>query len=99
MEETAQEENLPMWTLGDRLRKARYHRGITSSGDMAKRLGVHRNSVINYESDRITPPLDVVIRYARITTVPLEWFLDGYDPGEVAVTGQYRPTLVVAKAA
>lgn len=96
MEDAAQHEGLPNWTLGDHLRKARMHSGISSSADMARRLGVHRNSVINYESDRITPPLDVVVRYARITRVPLEWFLEDYDPGLEAVTGQYRPLALVA---
>jgi transcriptional regulator with XRE-family HTH domain len=91
MEDPAHHESLPTWTLGDRLRKARLHASIGSSGVMAKRLGVHRNSVINYETDRITPPLDAVVRYSKITGVPLDWFLEDYDPGEAedAVTMRY----------
>lgn len=89
MTDAAQQQRMPVWTLGDHLRKARLHASIGSTGDMADRLGVHRNSVINYESDRIKPPLDVVVRWARITHLPLDWFLEDYDPGETSVTMRY----------
>lgn len=97
MEDSAQHQQWPVWTLGDHLRKARLHASITSTTALANRLGIHRNSVINYESDRIVPPLDVVVRWARITGVPLEWFLADYDPGETSVTMRY-PTLELVAA-
>jgi len=78
--------------LGDRLRKARTHAGLGTTGDMARRLGVHRNSVINYESGRIVPPLEIVVRYSRYSHIPLEWFvgdLGGDGEAVEAVTQGY----------
>lgn len=45
---------LPVWTLGDRLRKLRKDAKI-SRDDMATRLGVIPNTVSNYESSKTSP--------------------------------------------
>ena len=72
--------DVPVWTLGDRLRKARRNSGMGTSA-MAARLGCHRNSVLGWETDRVVPPLEVVVRWARATHIPLAWFIDGdFDP-------------------
>jgi transcriptional regulator with XRE-family HTH domain len=99
MTNAAHEEQLPSWTLGDRLRKARLHASLGTTAEMARRLHCHRNSVIGYESDRVRPPLDVVVRYSRLAHIPLDWFVGDYDPDieEVdAVTIRYPMLLAVA---
>ena len=73
------DEPVPMWTLGDRLRKARRQARIGTAA-MATKLGCHRNSVLGWETDRVVPPLEVVVRWARLTHVPLSWFVEDFDP-------------------
>ena len=72
-------ETIPEWTLGDRLRKARRASAIGTSA-MAAKLGCHRNSVLGWETDKVVPPLEVVVRWARATHVPLTWFVEDFDP-------------------
>lgn len=79
----------PVWTLGDRLRKARDFADITSA-DMAERLGVSRNTITNYENDHTRPSLLAVRAYSDETGVDLDWlagddarsrcFPDGHGP-------------------
>lgn len=66
----------PVWTLGDRLRKARDFAGITST-DMAGRLGVSRNTITNYENDHTSPSVLAVRAYATETGVDIDWLTDG----------------------
>ena len=73
------DEPVPVWTLGDRLRKARRDSRISTS-TMAAKLGCHRNSVLGWETDRTVPPLEVIVRWSRATKVPLWWFVDDFDP-------------------
>lgn len=62
----------PMWTLGDRLRKARESAGL-SAGELAAELDVHRNTISGYENDRHTPSR-IVLRYIAMRCgVPLGW--------------------------
>jgi transcriptional regulator with XRE-family HTH domain len=82
MAEAAHTQLTPHWTLGDRLRKARTLAGLGSTAQMARRLHVHRNSVLGYESDRVQAPLDIVVRYSRLSGIPLEWFVEDFGDGE-----------------
>lgn len=70
--------DLPTFTLGDRLTKARDWAGLTQE-QMANALGIGRRSIVRYESGKV-PPRPAVIAWAAITGVPL-WWLDGEDDG------------------
>jgi transcriptional regulator with XRE-family HTH domain len=74
---------IPEWTLGDRLRKAREHAGLKQS-ELAEMIGIARSSVVSYESDRTVPSRPVVLSWSMATGVPTEWVL-GWLP---AVTGR-----------
>jgi len=63
---------IPMWTLGDRLRKARVTAEI-STQQMADALVRNRNTITNYESGFTTPSGRVVVRWAELCGVPVGW--------------------------
>jgi transcriptional regulator with XRE-family HTH domain len=92
------DDTVPMWTLGDRLRKARRSSGIGTSA-MAAQLGCHRNSVLGWETDRVVPPLGVVVRWARATHVPLSWFVEDFDPASTNWYTHQPSVAVLAYAA
>lgn len=78
---TVSDTMTPMWTLGDRLAKAREHAGI-SAQDMAARLGVGRNTISNWENDRVSVSRAAILAYASVTGVPSWWIEnDDDDPG------------------
>lgn len=66
--------NVPVWTLGDRLRKARTWRGIERE-DMAQSIGCTTRTISNYELDQTRPPKLVINHYALMTGVPIEWLM------------------------
>ena len=66
---------IPRWTTGDRLRKAREAAGLERT-ELAVRLGIHRNSIRNYEIGRSGPNRWLVKAWAEETDVPLWWLLD-----------------------
>ena len=71
--------SLPTWTLGDRLRKARDHAGL-SVQEMADDLGVSRTTISKYEHDATGKrgvPRMAILRYADVSGVPVEWIEDG----------------------
>ena len=65
----------PVWTTGDRLRKARQNAGIESR-DMAIRLGVSRNTITNWEHDKTQPSLASLRVIADETGIDVAWLLD-----------------------
>lgn len=65
-----------VWTLGDRLAKARRVSGV-SRDEMADYLGLSPQAVSNYEADRRTPKLGMVRLWALRTGVELEWLRYG----------------------
>ena len=82
--------NVPVWTVGDRLSKARDWAGLTQA-QMATELRIGRRSVVRYESSA-TPPRSVVLAYATVTKVPIEW-LEGIYPDAMTVTDTYKSDL------
>ena len=64
----------PVWTTGDRLRKARESAGIASA-EMSSRLGVSRNTISNYEHDRTEPTLSTIRIWSQETGVSVGWLL------------------------
>lgn len=69
-------DGVPVWTLGDRLRKAREDADIDIQ-DMAKRLGYHRNTITAYEADDRPPKAGLIRAWADICAVSLEWLENG----------------------
>ncbi len=69
---------VPVWSLGDRLRKARESRGLLQE-QMALRLEVGRSTVSNWEKGTNRPTAATLDVWARVTNVPL-WWLRGDDP-------------------
>jgi transcriptional regulator with XRE-family HTH domain len=70
---------VPDWTIGDRLRKARRAASI-GSASMAETLGVTRQTVAAYESDRSPINRRTMIAWSFVCGVPLEWLSDGLCP-------------------
>lgn len=66
-----------VFTLGDRLRKARRSAGL-SSADLAERIGVSRNTVSNYENGRVKPRRAALRRWAEVTGLSLDELLGEY---------------------
>lgn len=67
---------VPVWTLGDRLAKARKLVGLTPAG-MAVRIGVTDKTIRNWESGATPIPRGQVIAYASQRYV--RWHPDGHD--------------------
>lgn len=67
---------VPEWSLGDRLRKARVSASIERE-QMAEILGVTPGAVSHWEGDRSRPRdlIDIVNRWAQATSVPVQWLL------------------------
>lgn len=86
----AEQPPLPVWTIGDRLVKARQFAGLTQT-QMAQQLRIGRRSIVRYEASD-SPPQPIVISYSAITEVPLWWF-EGELPGTMFDTATYRIAL------
>lgn len=70
--------NVPQWTIGERLKKAREDAGLDQE-QLAARIGIHPNSVSAYEKNKREHPKRLVVReWARVTAVP-EWWIWGSD--------------------
>lgn len=69
----------PVWTLGDRMRKARETAGYGHTA-MAEYFGVHRNQITRWESGRTPPKRHIVVQWALVTKVPLVWLETGAVP-------------------
>jgi DNA-binding XRE family transcriptional regulator len=72
--------DVPQWTLGDRMRKAREHAGLKQS-ELAKEIGIGRTSVVSYESGRKTPSRPVLLSWAMRCGVDHGWLTGSPDPG------------------
>ena len=63
---------VPVFTLGERIRKAREDQGY-SQAEFAIRLGVDRKTVSNWEGSRNQPRYGDLMLIASVTDVSLEW--------------------------
>lgn len=70
---------IPSFTRGDRLRKARQLTGLTTR-EFADEIGVSQKSVTDAEGDRVTPRRITLMAYAMRTGVPIEWLETGQAP-------------------
>jgi transcriptional regulator with XRE-family HTH domain len=64
-----------MSIFGERLQQARQARGLSQS-EIARRLGMPRQQINNYEKGRFDPGLDIAGRIADVLEVSLD-FLTG----------------------
>ena len=67
------------WDLVDRLHKSLRVSGV-SVAEMAESLEVHRNTVTNYLSGRVTPDRRTKIVWAMTVGLPFEWIDQGQMP-------------------
>jgi transcriptional regulator with XRE-family HTH domain len=70
---------IPMWTLGERLRKARTSAGLEKEA-MASLFFRHRNTIVNWEGDRARPTEQVLRKWAEVTDVPIWWLHGEQEP-------------------
>lgn len=79
---------VPEWTFGERLRKARRHVGLNQQA-MADALGVKVQRYSNWEADANLPRqlFEVCTQVERISGFPADW-LAGFR------TGSFSPSLV-----
>jgi transcriptional regulator with XRE-family HTH domain len=70
----------PRWTLGDRIRKAREHRGWTQR-ELSTHLGVSLRTISRWERGDNLPGTTRLVAVARETGVPLGWLVDGDGHG------------------
>jgi transcriptional regulator with XRE-family HTH domain len=68
-------------TLGARIRQVR---GTLSQRELAQLVGVDQNTVSKWERDKLTPSLRALRLLASQTGVPVGWFYEGLDGGDVA---------------
>lgn len=67
---------IPPWTFGDRMAKARHYAGLTQT-EIAARIGIARQSAVNYERDRHVP-LEAILRaWVEVTEVDEHWLRTG----------------------
>jgi transcriptional regulator with XRE-family HTH domain len=74
-----QETELPEWTAGERLVKARSWAGMDQPA-IARAIGKGVRSIARYENSD-APPRAIVLAYSAATGVPV-WWLDGEAPPE-----------------
>lgn len=70
-------QQVPHWTFGDRLRKAREHAGLRQEV-VAEILGVSPGSVSNWETGRGLPrggEVRLAQKWSEVTNVPAVWLL------------------------
>ncbi len=66
--------------LNQKIRELRQARNM-SQVELAKRLGVTKQSVSNWENDNIQPSIEMLVKLARIFSVSTDYLL-GMDRGE-----------------
>jgi transcriptional regulator with XRE-family HTH domain len=81
----------------ERLTLARNRRRLTKKG-LATKLGVTPHTVLRYESGDITPPEEVVARFAKILSFPIEFFYSDVVDEPQADAASFRSlTAMLAK--
>ncbi|WP_071644850.1 helix-turn-helix domain-containing protein [Microbacterium sp. AR7-10] len=84
----------PTWTIADRIRRARLLAGVDQD-DVAAACGVARPTVSAWETGRTEPKFSSLVRLARLTGQPLEWFAAGVNaetaPAVAGAVSDARP--------
>lgn len=68
--------SIPFEDLPDRLRRSRKRAGWDQE-EIADRLGIHRRTVANYEGGKTEPGRALLVAWASLTHVPVEWLTYG----------------------
>ncbi len=76
---TQTETNVPVWTVGDRMRKARREAGLERKA-IAEYLGVTPSAVSRFELRKNAPRLGTLRLWAQRCDVPLQWLIYGEIP-------------------
>ena len=67
--------------MNNRLKEFREQHGW-SQGELAKRLGVSRQTINAVETDKYDPSLPLALRMSKLFGVPVpELFIDDWEPG------------------
>lgn len=92
--------DIPVWTLPDRLRKARQHAGLRQA-DIAPLLFVGRSTIAAWENGVHQPGELQLMRWSDVTDVPLPWIKYGIggSPSPTGGTTDRYPLLPVLVAA
>jgi transcriptional regulator with XRE-family HTH domain len=69
---------LLMSKLSQKIKYARHQKGITQI-QLANKLGIGRTSVVNWETDYIKPPVEIIEQIAIVLDVTKEWLLNDTD--------------------
>lgn len=72
--------------LGERIKSLRLARAM-SQVELAKELGVTKQSVSNWENDNIQPSIEMLIKIATVFSVPTDYLLSLDDRKFIEVTG------------
>ena len=83
--------------LGDRISELRSMRSW-SQVTLAKRLGVTKQAVSNWENGNIQPSIEMLLRLARLFGVPTDYLL-GLENTETELSDAEAPQPVTASAA
>ncbi len=65
----------------NRIRELRFHAGEMTQQELAKRIGVSRQTVVAIEKARYSPTLELAFRIARVFDAPIESVFQ-YEPGD-----------------
>ncbi len=76
----------PVWTLPDRIRKARQHAGLDQH-ELAARTGISRNAISSYENGTTTPRGPQLRALADECGVSYEWLTTGRTDGGEDIMG------------
>ena len=68
-----------MTTIGGRIEQSRVQLGLNLP-QLAYRIGVKRQTLENWESDRSQPRAERLLRLAGLLQVPITWLLTGDTP-------------------
>lgn len=72
--------------LSEKLREVRVSRGL-SQVDLAKQLGVTKQSVSNWENDNIQPSVEMLVKIAQTLSVSTDFLLELDSKTYIEVTG------------
>ena len=74
------------YSLGKRIKAARKKHGLTQNL-FAKKMGVSKGAVINYEKDYRAPDAHFLIRMIKLFNISSEWLLMGSGPMDPKYNG------------
>lgn len=72
--------------LNEKIKELRIQNGF-SQVDLAKKLGVSKQSVSNWENDNILPSIDMLIKIAHIFSVSTDFLLGEENRKFLEITG------------